>query len=167
MKKLLIIGLILLTIGSTLTAISAADTNTTSGNVLLENNKLTINDIQFNIPDGFNQTETETDTSGVDEDGEKDTEDIDGTVVDKVISQDFTNSAGDKIEIDVGTKANNEKIASINPANSEQKTINNKNGYLIKESDDGKTEYKFEYLEDGKLVKIVVNNEDLLSQIIA
>ncbi len=173
MKKILILGLILIAVGSTLTAISAGNiVSTTSENVVLENNKLTINGVNFNIPEGYEEIESDVDTSGSDgdNDGDDDTndvEDIDGTAVDKVISADFKNSAGDKIEIDVGIKANDEKIAEINPVNSEKKSINDKEGYLIKETDDGKTQYKFEYLEDGKIVKIVTNNEDLLSQIIA
>jgi hypothetical protein len=33
--------------------------------------------------------------------------------------------------------------------------------------DDGRTEYKFEYLQDGKIVKIVTNNEDVITQVLA
>lgn len=33
--------------------------------------------------------------------------------------------------------------------------------------DDGITEYKFEYLNNGKIVKIETNNENIISQVIA
>lgn len=166
MKKLLILGLILIAFSTTLTALSA-DEKVTSESMTLVNNKLTINDINFNIPDGFEDVESDSDSSGLDEDGEKEVEDIDGTPIDSKLSKEFKNSAGEKLEIEVGIKANNEKIDKINLANAEQKTIAGKEGFLIKEVDDGKNEYKFEYLEDGKLVKIVANSEDVINQVIA
>lgn len=166
MKKLLILGLILIAFSTTLTALSA-DEKVTSESMTLVNNKLTINDINFNIPDGFEDVESDSDSSGLDEDGEKEVEDIDGTPIDSKLSKEFKNSAGEKLEIEVGIKANNEKIDKINLANAEQKTIAGKEGFLVKEVDDGKNEYKFEYLEDGKLVKIVANSEDVINQVIA
>ena len=119
------------------------------------------------FPDGFEDVESDSDSSGLDEDGEKEVEDIDGTPIDSKLSKEFKNSAGEKLEIEVGIKANNEKIDKINLANAEQKTIAGKEGFLIKEVDDGKNKYKFEYLEDGKLVKIVANSEDVINQVIA
>ena len=166
MKKLLILGLILIAFSTTLTALSA-DEKVTSESMTLVNNKLTINDINFTIPDGFEDVESDSDSSGLDEDGEKEVEDIDGTPIDSKLSKEFKNSAGEKLEIEVGIKANNEKIDKINLANAEQKTIAGKEGFLIKEVDDGKNEYKFEYLENGKLVKIVANSEDVINQVIA
>lgn len=166
MKKLLILGLILIAFSTTLTALSA-DEKVTSESMTLVNNKLTINDINFTIPDGFEDVESDSDSSGLDEDGEKEVEDIDGTPIDSKLSKEFKNSAGEKLEIEVGIKANNEKIDKINLANAEQKTIAGKEGFLIKEVDDGKNKYKFEYLEDGKLVKIVANSEDVINQVIA
>ena len=166
MKKLLILALILIAFSTTLTALSA-DEKVTSESMTLVNNKLTINDINFTIPDGFEDVESDSDSSGLDEDGEKEVEDIDGTPIDSKLSKEFKNSAGEKLEIEVGIKANNEKIDKINLANAEQKTIAGKEGFLIKEVDDGKNKYKFEYLEDGKLVKIVANSEDVINQVIA
>ena len=166
MKKLLILGLILIAFSTTLTALSA-DEKVTSESMTLVNNKLTINDINFTIPDGFEDVESDSDSSGLDEDGEKEVEDIDGTPIDSKLSKEFKNSAGEKLEIEVGIKANNEKIDKINLANAEQKTIAGKEGFLIKEVDDGKNKYKFEYLEDGKLVKIVANSEEVINQVIA
>ena len=171
-KKILILGLILIAVSSTLTAISAESsfTNIEQSKTLV-NNQLTINDIHFTIPNGYEEIENDTDITAteIDDDGETETEteDIDGTVVDGSTSSEFKNSAGDKIEIKVGIKANDQKIEKIAPVNFEQKTIAGKDGYLIKELNDGKEQYKFEYLENGKLVKIVASSEDIISQIIA
>ena len=106
MKKLLILGLILIAFSTTLTALSA-DEKVTSESMTLVNNKLTINDINFNIPDGYEDVESDSDSSGLDENGEKEVEDIDGTPIDSKLSKEFKNSAGEKLEIEVGIKANN------------------------------------------------------------
>ena len=37
----------------------------------------------------------------------------------------------------------------------------------VKEKDDGKDKYKFEYLQDGKIVKISAVSENIISQVIA
>ena len=71
----------------------------------------------------------------------------------------------DKLNVHVGVK-NNQKIDSINPGG-EKKTISGKDGFFIKEKDDGKDKYKFEYLQDGKIVKISAVSEDIISQVIA
>lgn len=155
-KKILILGLILIAASTLVSTISAEDIN-----------ELTINDIQFKIPDGFTAYEndlesTETDT----DDGEVDTEDIDGTVVDSKITNEYVNG-NQKLEITVGILANGQKIESINPAGFEQKTIAGKDGFFKKDIDDGVNQFKFEYLEDGKLVKIQAPSEEMISQIIA
>ncbi len=64
----------------------------------------------------------------------------------------------DKIDIKVGLK-NNGSIDTINLPNAQKKSIAGKDGYFWTESDDGKTEYNFEYLQDGKIVKIETYNE--------
>ncbi len=71
----------------------------------------------------------------------------------------------DKIDIKVGLK-NNGSIDTINLPNAQKKSIAGKDGYFWTESDDGKTEYNFEYLQDGKIVKIETYNEGLISQIL-
>ena len=50
--------------------------------------------------------------------------------------------------------------------NAQNKTIAGKNGFLIKELDDGKEKYKFEYLQDGKLVRITAVSVDIINQTI-
>jgi len=47
-----------------------------------------------------------------------------------------------------------------------KKTINGKDGYFWTEEDDEGTEYNFEYIQDGKVVKIETYNEGLISQVI-
>jgi len=96
-----------------------------------------------------------------------DVEDIDGTPVDAATSCEFKNSANEKLEIQVGIKGNNQKIESINPAGYEQKTIAGKEGFLKKDSDDDKDPFKFQYLEDGKIVKISSSSEDIINKLLA
>ena len=170
-KKILIVALILIAFCASFTAISA-ESKSVSGSKLLVDNKLTLNGINFIIPDGYEETDSDSDNADMDNTDtdsnmEMDTEDIDGTAVDNAESSEFKNSAGDKIEVKVGIKANNEKIQSINPANAEQKTIAGKEGYLIKQTKDGKEVLNFEYLQDGKIVKITASNEDIINSLIA
>jgi hypothetical protein len=147
MKKILVLALFLVVVVSTVAAISASE-------------DLTLEGIKFNIPDGYSLIEQETDaTEGAD------TEHMDGTAVDKEVTSEYKNSAGDKLNVHVGIK-NNQKIDSINPGG-EKKTISGKDGFIIKEKDDGKDKYKLEYLQDGKIVKISAVSEDIISQVIA
>ena len=147
MKKILVLALFLVVVVSTVAAISASE-------------DLTLEGIKFNIPDGYSLIEQETDaTEGAD------TEHMDGTAVDKEVTSEYKNSAGDKLNVHVGVK-NNQKIDSINPGG-EKKTISGKDGFINKEKEDGKDKYKFEYLQDGKIVKISAVSEDIISQVIA
>lgn len=147
-KKVLVIGLLLVVALSSVAAISAVQ-------------ELTLDGIKFNIPDGYSISEKQTDSSKP-----TDVEHIDGTPVDTEMTSEYKNSAGDELEIEVGSR-NNQKIDSINPANSQKKQIAGKDGFLIKDVDDGKDKYKFEYLQDGKIVKISAVSEDIISQVIA
>lgn len=165
-KRLLIIGLILIAVSTSLSAINAEVTST-SESKLLVNNNLTLNGINFIIPDGFEEVETDVDNTEMDNDKTMDVEDIDGTAVDAATSCEFKNNANEKLEIEVGIKGNNQKIESINPAGYEQKTIAGKQGFFKKDSDDGKGQFKFQYLEDGKIVKISASSEDIINQLLA
>lgn len=164
-KKLLILGLILIAASTALSAVTAADgvTSTSSSKTLI-NNDLTMNNIHFKIPDGFEEVDQDTDSEDDFLDDEPKAEDIDGTTVDAKITSEFKKDA-EKLEITVGTLANDKKIESINPSGFEQKSIAGKDGF-VKQSDDGK-EVTFEYLDDGKLVKIVAPSEDMIGQILA
>ncbi|RAP52049.1 MAG: hypothetical protein BZ138_03745 [Methanosphaera sp. rholeuAM270] len=155
-KKLLILGLALMAVTCTIAAVSADDV---AANKTIENGTLTLGGLQFKIPTGFTEVESDQDTSTG-----GDTEHMEGTAVDTEISSEFVNG-GEKLNIKVGSK-NNGSIDSINLPNAQKKTIAGKDGYFWTEMDDGKTEYKFEYLQDGKIVKIETYNEDLISQVI-
>ena len=146
MKKILVLLLFLVVVVSTVAAISATE-------------ELTLNGIKFKIPDGYAAIEKENDASTP-----NDVEDIDGTAVDSKATSEYKNAAGDKLEFKVGVR-NNQKIDSINPGG-EKKNIAGKDGFLIKEMDDGKNKFKFEYLQDGKIVKITAVNEDIISNAI-
>lgn len=158
-KRLLLLGLVLLATICTLSAVSADDVALSTSNV--QNGVFTLEGLQFKIPPQFTQVEADQDNS---EQG--DSEHIDGTTVDKEVSADFRNPNGEKLDIKVGTKTNS-KIDSINLPTTQKKTIAGKEGYFWTEMDDGITEYKFEYLNDGKIVKIETNNENIISQVIA
>lgn len=169
-KKISIVLMALLMLTCSFSAISAADgfsasSTSTSGGMTLVNDNLTINGINFKVPSGFEQVENDTDSSMDSDknlDDKKEVKDIDGTAVDLATSAEFKNSNNQKLEVQVGIRGNDQKIESINPANAEQKEINGKKGYLIKDGD----KVKFEYLQDGKLVKITANSEDIISQVI-
>lgn len=172
-KKLLILGLILIAAIGAISTISAEDVVTsTSSSMTLVNSDLTINDIHFKVPDGFEEVDKDAASDDDDDDEEEDNdddegEDIDGTAVDAKTTAEFKNDAKEKLEVTVGILGNNKKIESINPSGFEKKSIAEKDGFFKKESDDGKDQFVFEYLEDGKLVKIVAPSEDMISQVIA
>jgi len=168
-KKISIVLMALLMLTCSFSAISAADgfsstSTTTSGGMNLVNDNLTINGINFKVPSGFEQVDSDTSMNddNFTDDNSKDIKDIDGTAVDLATSVDFNNTNGQKLEVQVGIRSNDQKIESINPANAEQKEIAGKQGYLIKDGD----QVKFEYLQDGKIVKIEASNEDIISQVI-
>ena len=152
-KKLFVVGLFLVAVVS-MAAISAETAN--------EALNITLDDIQFKIPEGYEVVEQEVDA----ENDINETEDIDGTAIDNETSTEYKNAAGDELEIKIGAR-DNQKIDSINPAGAEKKNIAGKDGFLIKDTDDGKDQFKFEYLQDGKIVKITAVSEDIISQVIA
>lgn len=170
LKEISIVLMALLMLTCSFSAISAADgftstSTTTSGGMNLVNDNLTINGINFKVPSGFEQVDSDTsmnDDNDTFTDDNKDIKDIDGTAVDLATSVDFNNTNGQKLEVQVGIRSNDQKIESINPANAEQKEIAGKQGYLIKDGD----KVKFEYLQDGKIVKIEASSEDIISQVI-
>ena len=157
LKQLLILGLALMAVTCTIGAISAQDTAVTQKSY--ENGVLTLGGIQFKIPTGFNEVESEQDVSTA-----GDAEHIDGTTVDTEVSADFAQGT-QKLDIKVGLK-NNGKIDTLNLPGAQKKTINGKDGYFWTEADDEGTEYNFEYIPDGKVVKIETYNEGLISQVI-
>ena len=156
-KKILMLGLVLVAALSTMSALSATNNTSTP---TAQDGTITLENLNFKIPTGFNQVERDHDVST-----SSDSEDISGCVVDRKTSADFRNANGEKLDIKVGVK-NNGPIDTINLGTG-KKTINGKEGYFWTETDDGRTEYKFQYINDGKVVKIETNNEALLKQVVA
>ena len=159
LKNILIMALALMAVTCTVAAVSADDVCAATSTV--QSGTLTLNDIQFKIPNGFTAVESDLDHSEA-----GDAEHMEGTQVDTEVSRDYINSNGEKLDIKVGSRANS-KIDIINIAGAQKKTIAGKEGFFWTEMDDGRTEYKFEYLQDGKIVKIVTNSEDVINQVLA
>ncbi len=153
MKNILILGLILVLAGGFVTATSATQT-------------VNIHDVNLKVLDGFNPYESDVDTTHMDEDG-LDTEDIDGTIVDNKITKEYINSNGDKLELTVGVLNNGKKIDKLNASGYTKKSIAGKDGFFKTEMDDGRQQYKFQYIQDGKLVKIEAPSEDSISKVMA
>lgn len=122
---------------------------------------LTLDGLQFKIPQEFTAVESDQDNS---EPG--DAEHIDGTTVDKESSTEFRNQNGEKLDIKVGSKTNS-NIETLNLPSAQKKNIAGKDGYFWTEMDDGKTEYNFEYINNGKVVKIETYDENLINQIVS
>lgn len=159
LKNILVMALALMAVTCTVAAVSADDVSANTSNV--QNGTLTLNSLQFKIPDGFTPVERDQDNTVA-----GDAEHMDGTQVDTEVSQEYLNANGEKLDIKVGSRTNS-KIETINLPNTQKKTIAGKDGYFWTEMDDGRTEYKFEYLQDGKIVKIVTNNENVINQVLA
>ena len=159
LKNILIMALALMAVTCTVAAVSADDVSAATNTV--QSGTLTLNDIQFKIPNGFTAVESDQDNSEA-----GDAEHMDGTQVDTEVSQDYISTNGEKLDIQVGSRANS-KIDTLNLPNAQKKTIAGKDGFFWTEMDDGKIEYKFEYLQDGKIVKMVTNNEDVINQVLA
>lgn len=159
LKRLLILGLVLLATTCTLSAINAEDVALSTSTV--QNGVLTLDGLQFKIPQEFTAVESDQDNS---EPG--DAEHIDGTTVDKESSTEFRNQNGEKLDIKVGSKTNS-NIETLNLPSAQKKNIAGKDGYFWTEMDDGKTEYNFEYINNGKVVKIETYDENLINQIVS
>lgn len=159
LKRLLILGLVLLAATCTISAINAEDVALSTSTV--QNGVLTLDGLQFKIPQEFTAVESDQDNS---EPG--DAEHIDGTTVDKESSTEFRNQNGEKLDIKVGSKTNS-NIETLNLPSAQKKNIAGKDGYFWTEMDDGKTEYNFEYINNGKVVKIETYNENLINQIVS
>ncbi|MBR0471326.1 MAG: hypothetical protein IJI98_01340 [Methanosphaera sp.] len=110
------------------------------------------------------QYESDVDTTHIDEDG-LDVEDIDGTRVDNKVTHEYMNSNGDKLELTVGVLSNGKPVQALNAYGYSKKVIKGKDGYFKTEMDDGRQQYKFQYIKDGKLVKIEAPSEDSIGKV--
>ena len=151
-KDILILGCVLLVACGVITTVSAAQ-------------DVNIKDVHLNVLDGFKAYESDVDKTHIDDDG-LDVEDIDGTRVDNKETKEYINGNGDKLELTVGVLNNTKPIQTINAYGYTKKSIAGKDGYFKTEMDDGRQQYKFQYLQDGKLVKIEAPTEDSISKVI-
>ena len=115
LKNILIMALALMAVTCTVAAVSADDVSAATNTV--QSGTLTLNDIQFKIPNGFTAVESDQDNSEA-----GDAEHMDGTQVDTEVSQDYISTNGEKLDIQVGIRANS-KIDALNLPNAQKKTI--------------------------------------------
>ena len=158
MKKILIVLACLLALCLTLGAVSADDNwhlsfgdNSNGGSVEMENNELELQDIDFIIPDGYVENETERLLANDTDDGNKISKCVfqngDKQIIVKVVFSDIVYSDDD-----------------YTPAEeAEAKNITNQSGYYYVNSDG---ESVFDYVKDGKLVEIIAPDEQTISSII-
>ena len=166
MKKILMIGAILLAICISISAVNADDSwsfnfsssessNSEGGEFSLNNNQLQIQGLNYAVPDGYKENETyrsvgeDANLSSLPEDSKITcAEFIKGN--DSIIIKIFFSN--EKFEADQYTPADN----AI-----EQK-IGNQDGWIQKFDD----RVIFDYVEDGKIVEIVAPDEKILESLI-
>lgn len=164
MKKIIMIGVILLAVCLSISAASAFEfnfdysssdsSNTDGGSISLENNELTIQDFKYLIPEGYKENES---AKIVGEDADQDAfpgfklsserfDKGDDSIIIKVVF-------GDEEIDEEGYTPEDGAVA---------KDINDISGYLS-EYDDG---VSFDYIEDGKLIEIFAPDEETLSSLL-
>ena len=166
MKKLFAVGIILLAICISISAVSADDgfsfnfsssdsSNSNGGSVEVNNNNVKIQDIQYTIPDGFKENQS---AQIVGEDAEQDSfpgfkissvrfDKGDDSIIIKVLFGD------DKLDENTYTPGN-DTVA---------KKVGDVDGYLA-EFTDG---ISFNYIKDGKLIEIFAPDEKTLTSVLA
>lgn len=164
MKKIIMIGVILLAVCLSISAASAFEfnfdysssdsSNTDGGSISLENNELTIQDFKYLIPEGYKENES---AKIVGEDADQDAfpgfklsserfDKGDDSIIIKVVF-------GDEEIDEEGYTPEDGAVA---------KDINDISGYLS-EYDDG---VSFDYIQDGKLIEIFAPDEETLSSLL-
>ena len=164
MKKIMMVGVILLAICLSISAVSAFEwsfgesssdsTNSDGGSISLENNELTIQDIKYVIPEGYKENESAKILAE-----EADQNAFPGF---KISSEKF-DKGDDSIIIKVVFGDEKFDKDSYTPADEAvSKNLANVNGYLT-EYNDG---VSFDYIVDGKLVEIFAPDEETLSSVL-
>lgn len=165
MKKILMIGVILLTIGITLSAASAAEwnfdfsstesSNTDGGAMSFDNGKLTLQDIEFNIPDGYKENES----------ARKLAEPADDPKDAKFSVCIFKN--GDKelmTKVYFSDDVNFDSLTPNDDGSSVEKTMAGTKGiYFEDKYNDGTP--TFEFLKDGKIIEINAPDDDTIESV--
>lgn len=167
MKKIMILGVILLSVCISLAAVSAADddggfsfnfsssesSNSNGGEVSLNNNELTIQGIKYTIPEGFEENES---AQKVGEDAK------DGFEGFQISNVEF-NKGEQFIYIKVIFGGNGIDEDSYTPANDTvAKEVAGENGWFTQYNDS----VSFDYIEDGKLIEIFAPDEKVLTDLI-
>ena len=165
MKKIMILGAILLTICISISAVSPFEfsfdssssdsSNSNGGSVSLKDNELTIQDFKFIIPEGYKENKSAQILA----------EDADQNAFPgfKITTEQFDNGE-DSIIIKVVLGDDKMDKEGYTPEKyAVAKKISNTDGYLS-EYNDG---VSFDYIEDGKLVEIFAPDEETLSTLLS
>lgn len=166
MKRIFVLGIILLSICISLAAVSAADddgfsfnffssesTNSDGGDVSIENDQLSIQGFDFTIPEGFVENES---AQRVAEDGK------DGFEGFKISNVEF-NKGEEFIVIKVVFGDVDIDEESYTPADDTvPKEVAGVNGWFTEYNDS----VSFDYIADGKIVEIFAPNEEMLADLI-
>ena len=165
MKKILIVGVVLLAICIFISAVSAEgwnfdfssseSSNTDGGQVKLENGKLNLQGIDFTIPDGYKENESERKLA---DDAKQVTEGA------KMSICSFLN--GDK-EITTKVYFSDKQFDKITPTddNNEEKTIAGHEGVYYPNMFKDNTP-TFQFLKDGKIVEVNAPDDATLESVI-
>ena len=167
MRKILIIGVLLLAICVSIGAVSADDgfsfswsssdsSNSDGGQISFDNGKLKIQDIELNIPDGYKENESAQKLA------EK-AEDMDDA---KFSLCSFLN--GDKeivTKVFFSDEFNFNKLTPDDDGSSVEKTMAGTDGvYFEDKYGDGTP--TFEFLKDGKIVEVNAPDDDTIEEVI-
>lgn len=158
MKKIFAIGVVLLALMFTLSAVSAegwswnfSSESSNGADVSVDNDAVTVQGIKFKIPEGLAENETHR-VLGNDSDV------TEGAKYSKVTLENET--------VDVVIKviyADGETLTAKDNGKGEAKTIGGHNGFLF--NDNGI--YVFDYDQDGKLVELMSSNQGLFEKVLA
>ena len=159
------IGVILLAICVTISAVSADDgwsfnfsssesSNSDGGSVTVENNKVNIQDIEFTIPDGYKEEESERIVGK-----EADQKSFPGA---KISTVEFDKDK-DSIIIKVVYADNEIKDSDYTPDDGAvEKQICNQKGYVHEHADG----VSIDFVKDGKIVEVFAPDEQVLASLL-
>lgn len=160
-KKIFIVGVLLLAVCITISAVSADESfnfsfsssdssNSDGDSITFDNGKLVIQGIEFAIPDGYKEVDNA-----------------------KVLGGENKALQGFKISSDTFAKGNDKIVVKVSysnttegnytpDSNATEKTISNQSGWFIQEPNDA----VFTYIKDRKVVEIVAPDENTIASII-
>lgn len=167
MKKILIIGVALLAICISISAVSADEgwsfnfsssdsSNTDGGQMKFDNGKLNLQDLAFTIPDGFKENESARKLAEAAED-----------VKDAKYSACEFIKDGKEIVVKVFFSTDGSDFTNITPddASAVEKTIAGNKGYFF-ENKYGDNTPTFQFIKEGKLVEVNAPDEASIESVI-